>query len=205
MSLEWGLVLPRKRYVILSLSSIFCTPNALIIKLIPTLRSTEYFGKYGKISKIVLVKRTEPNGTPVVGMYITYHRREDAARAIAAVDLTPSPGAENTVVRASYGTTKYCLSFLRNVPCTNHGCLDLHEWGDDKDSFTKQDLSSLFVMLYLVMHGECFPYPFACRKHAQKETDRPQVTVVQSRTKEEEPDGKHHTSLTIAVRSFCLE
>lgn len=117
-----------------------------LFQLIPSLRSTEYFGKYGKISKIVLVKRTDSNsGTPVVGMYITYHRREDAARAISAVDGTAAPGGENTVVRASYGTTKYCMSFLRNLPCTNHGCLDLHEWGDEKDCFTKEDLTTLFV------------------------------------------------------------
>jgi CCR4-NOT transcription complex subunit 4 len=80
-------------------------------------------------------------------MYITYHRREDAARAIAAVDGTASPGGDNEVVRASYGTTKYCISFLRNLPCTNHGCLDLHEWGDEKDCFTKEDLATLFVVL----------------------------------------------------------
>lgn len=82
-------------------------------------------------------------------MYITYHRREDAARAIAAVDGTASPGGDNEVARASYGTTKYCMSFLRNLPCTNHGCLDLHEWGDEKDCFTKEDLTTLFVILFL--------------------------------------------------------
>ncbi|EGN96191.1 hypothetical protein SERLA73DRAFT_125032 [Serpula lacrymans var. lacrymans S7.3] len=85
-------------------------------ELIPTLRSNEYFGQYGKISKILLVKRTPPGGgNPVVGLYITYHRREDAARCIAAVDGTPSPGGGREVVRTSYGTTKYCMAFLRGV------------------------------------------------------------------------------------------
>ncbi len=78
-----------------------------------------------------------------MGLYITYNRREDAARVISAVDGTASPGGDGEVVRASYGTTKYCISFLRSVPCMNQGCLDLHEWGDEKDCFTKEDLATL--------------------------------------------------------------
>lgn len=90
------------------------------------------------------MKRTPPGGrAPVVGLYITYHRREDAARAIAAVDGSPSPGGGSDVLRASYGTTKYCVTFLRNVSCANNSCMDLHEWGDEKDCFTKEDLTTL--------------------------------------------------------------
>ncbi|KAI0031707.1 hypothetical protein K488DRAFT_71204 [Vararia minispora EC-137] len=112
--------------------------------LISTLRSNDYFGQYGRISKIVLVKRTPPGGqAPVVGLYITYHRREDAARCITAVDGTASPGGGNEVMRASYGTTKYCMSFLRGVSCSDHSCMNLHEWGDEKDCFTKEDLTTL--------------------------------------------------------------
>ncbi|KAF9453255.1 hypothetical protein P691DRAFT_720092 [Macrolepiota fuliginosa MF-IS2] len=113
-------------------------------ELIPTLRSNEYFGQYGKINKIILVKRTPSGGgAPVVGLYITYHRKEDAARAIAAVDGIASPGGGKEVMRASYGTTKYCMAFLRNVSCTDHNCMNLHEWGDEKDCFTKEDLTTL--------------------------------------------------------------
>ncbi|TEB08671.1 hypothetical protein FA13DRAFT_1806999 [Coprinellus micaceus] len=93
-----------------------------LANLIPTLRSNEYFGQYGKISKILLVKRTAPGGGgPVVGLYITYTRREDAARAISA----------------------YCMAFLRNQTCNDHNCMNLHEWGDEKDCFTKEDLTTL--------------------------------------------------------------
>lgn len=114
-------------------------------QLIPTLRSNEYFGQYGKITKILLVKRTPSGGgAPVVGLYITYHRREDAARAIAAVDGTASPGGGREVMRASYGTTKYCMAFLRGVGCSDHSCMNLHEWGDEKDCFTKEDLTTLY-------------------------------------------------------------
>ncbi len=46
-------------------------------------------------------------------------------------------------LRAQYGTTKYCAAYLRNENCTNKSCMFLHEPGEEKDSFTRQDLSSL--------------------------------------------------------------
>ncbi|KAJ3741715.1 hypothetical protein DFH05DRAFT_1402615 [Lentinula detonsa] len=111
---------------------------------IPTLRSSEYFGQYGKINKIILVKRNSSGGgAPVVGVYVTFNRREDAARAIAAVDGSTSPGGGREVMRASHGTTKYCMAFLRSVTCSDHNCMNLHEWGDEKDCFTKEDLTTL--------------------------------------------------------------
>ncbi|TFK46000.1 hypothetical protein OE88DRAFT_1668398 [Heliocybe sulcata] len=138
-------------------------------ELIPTLRSNEYFGQYGKITKIVLVKRTPPGGrAPVVGLYITYHRREDAARAITGVDGAPSPGGGSDVMRASYGTAKYCMAFLRGQTCNDHSCLNLHEWGDEKDCFTKEDLSTL--------------------KHTLKDTEnRPRSTFTIRKADEAEP------------------
>lgn len=128
--------------------------HSLYNQLIPTLRSTEYFGQYGKISKLLLVKRTPSGGgAPVVGVYTTYHRREDAARAISAVDGTPSPGGGRDVMRASYGTTKYCMAFLRGVSCSDHSCMNLHEWGDEKDCFTKEDLTTLYVLFHAHRHN----------------------------------------------------
>lgn len=80
-----------------------------------------------------------------MGLYITYHRREDAARCIGAVDGSASPGGGSEIMRASYGTTKYCMSFLRGVNCPDHNCMNLHEWGDEKDCFTKEDLTTLYM------------------------------------------------------------
>ncbi|KAG6818217.1 hypothetical protein H0H87_000122 [Tephrocybe sp. NHM501043] len=140
-------------------------------ELISTLRSNEYFGQYGKITKILLVKRTPSGGgEPVVGLYITYHRREDAARAIAAVDGAPSTGgARGDVMRASYGTTKYCMAFLRGVSCSDHSCMNLHEWGDEKDCFTKEDLTTL--------------------KHTMKTTETRARSTVISQKKGDESDA----------------
>lgn len=92
------------------------------------------------------MKRTSSGGgAPVIGLYITYHRREDASRCIAAVDGTSSPGGGRELMRASHGTTKYCMAFLRGSSCSDHGCMNLHEWGDEKDCFTKEDLTTLYV------------------------------------------------------------
>ncbi len=64
------------------------------------LRSHDYFGQYGKIAKIVVNRRNSPASSvpgapppqPSVGVYITYVRKEDAARAIDAVDGSVSDG-----------------------------------------------------------------------------------------------------------------
>ncbi|CAM9874868.1 unnamed protein product, partial [Scytosiphon promiscuus] len=56
-------------------------------------------------------------------------------------------------IRASFGTTKYCNSFLRNLPCNNPDCLYLHELGDEGDRFTKDE-----VQLGLARHGSSFAF-----------------------------------------------
>lgn len=94
----------------------------------------------------------------MVGLYITYHRKEDAGRCIAAVDGVQSPGGGRDVMRASYGTTKYCLAFLRGVQCNDHSCMNLHEWGDEKDYFTKEDLATLCVFYSFRVRNN-----FSCR------------------------------------------
>ncbi|KAK2810135.1 hypothetical protein FQN49_008556 [Arthroderma sp. PD_2] len=109
--------------------------------LLQTLRGDQYFGQYGDIDKIV-VSKAKPGGNPNqgIGVYVTFARKLDAATCIAAVDGSPNG---DRVLRAQYGTTKYCSSFLRNEPCNNRNCTFLHETGNDSDSFSRQDLSSM--------------------------------------------------------------
>ncbi|KAL4885615.1 hypothetical protein BJY04DRAFT_180070 [Aspergillus karnatakaensis] len=110
-------------------------------QLLQTLRGKDYFGQYGDIEKIV-VSKAKPGGNPHqgIGVYVTYTRKSDAATCINAVD-----GSANgeRVLRAQYGTTKYCSSFLRNEQCHNRNCTFLHETGEDSDSYSRQDLSSM--------------------------------------------------------------
>ena len=52
-----------------------------------TLRGDQYFGQYGKIIKIVVSKAKEgSHNNNSVGVYVTFEKREDAARCITAVD-----------------------------------------------------------------------------------------------------------------------
>lgn len=122
------------------------SPRLAREEFIPTLKGSDYFGEYGRVAKILISKRPpahkiQPGHDPSVGVYVTYAQKEDAARAIVAIDGSKEPGGR--VVRASYGTTKYCTSYLRNLPCANPGCTYLHEPGEEADSFTKEDLATL--------------------------------------------------------------
>ncbi|KAH0536927.1 hypothetical protein FGG08_006229 [Glutinoglossum americanum] len=116
--------------------------------LLQTLRGEQYFGQYGKIVKIVVSKGKDGGagqGNQGMGVYVTFERKQDAANCIAAVD-----GSQNgdRILRrvAQYGTTKYCSAYLRNEQCSNKNCMFLHEPGEENDSFTRQDLSSMNVV-----------------------------------------------------------
>ena len=103
--------------------------------LLQTLRGVDYFGQYGDIDKIVVSKAKPGAPSQGVGVYITYARREDAALCIATID-----GSVNgdRVLRAQFGTTKYCSAYLRGETCTNKNCSFLHETGEDGHSSSLQ-------------------------------------------------------------------
>jgi len=112
-------------------------------ELLNTLRGDKFFGQYGKIIKIVVGRGKQGEAGPnasSLGVYVTFAKKEDAARCIAAVN-----GSQNgdRVLRAQLGTTKYCSAYLRNETCTNKSCMFLHEPGDNDDSYSRQDLSSI--------------------------------------------------------------
>ncbi|KAI5951095.1 NOT4 [Candida jiufengensis] len=111
------------------------------------LRSDKYFGQYGKISKIVINKKTPNPATAThhhhqnsgLVVYVTFARKEDALNCITELDGSLCDGR---VLRAAHGTTKYCSSYLRGHPCPNPNCMFLHEPGEEADSFTRKDLST---------------------------------------------------------------
>eukprot|EP00794_Sanderia_malayensis_P016560 gene16560-18237_t len=103
------------------------------------LRKPDYFGKYGKILKVIVNPSTNyagPQG-PSASAYITYSKEEENLRAILAVNNIQQDGR---TLRVSLGTTKYCTHFLRNLQCKNQDCMYLHEMGDDNACFTKDDM-----------------------------------------------------------------
>lgn len=115
-------------------------PNIPTEELHNTLRGDQFFGQYGKIQKIVINRRTNANGHPGIGVYVTFARKEDALRCIQAVDGSINDGK---YLRAAFGTTKYCSAYLRGQQCPNPNCMFLHEPGDDADSVSRQDLSTI--------------------------------------------------------------
>lgn len=148
------------------------------------LRSHECFGQYGKIVKAVVNKShlNTDRANATASAYITFANKEDALCCIVAIDGYYLDGS---MLRASFGTTKYCNFFLRNMQCNNPDCLYLHELGDEDDSFTKEEMQtalhsgkaafrdmSVANGLSEEREGSTFPPPH--RPHAQS---RPAASV----------------------------
>lgn len=96
------------------------------------LLSPEYLGQYGNIKKIVLVsKEDKVSHKKVNSAYITFETNEQAAYCILCLDSIKINGQ---LVRAFFGTTKYCYHFLNNYQCFNKDkCMFLHHMADSAD------------------------------------------------------------------------
>ncbi|XAR56108.1 hypothetical protein NMG60_11036440 [Bertholletia excelsa] len=104
------------------------------------LQRKEYFGQYGKVSKISL-SRTAGGAVQqfvndTCSVYITYSKEEEAIRCIQSVHGFI---LEGRFLRASFGTAKYCHTWLKSMPCNNPACLYLHSIGAEEDSFGKDE------------------------------------------------------------------
>ena len=106
------------------------------------LRRYEYFGQYGELKKIVInnsANHTSNSQKLTVSAYITFENIDDAKECIYAFENFSLNGHP---IKASYGTSKYCSSFLSGHTCTNSECMYLHSKGDDADSFSTEEISS---------------------------------------------------------------
>jgi hypothetical protein len=72
----------------------------------------------------------------------TTQPQEDTLACILALDGFVLDGRH---IRASYGTSKYCSAFIKNVRCNNPECTYLHHLGLPEDSFTKQEIQAGYV------------------------------------------------------------
>ncbi|XP_012082267.1 uncharacterized protein LOC105642163 isoform X2 [Jatropha curcas] len=110
------------------------------------LQRREYFGQYGKVLKVSISRTAngiiQHSSNNSCCVYITYSKEEEAVRCIQSVH---SFALEGRILRACFGTTKYCHAWLKNMPCSIPDCLYLHEFGAQEDSFTKDDLVSAFT------------------------------------------------------------
>ena len=103
--------------------------NIAIINLLIT---EKYLGQYGKIIKIVMSYKKNPeNNKKYYSAFITYSNELEAASAILCID---SLLIEGKIIRAFFGTTKYCNHFLNNTICPNsYNCMFLHQLISDND------------------------------------------------------------------------
>ncbi|EAT38689.1 AAEL009437-PA, partial [Aedes aegypti] len=104
------------------------------------LKKHEYFGKYGKIHKVVINPSTTYAGVqqgPSASAYVTYINNNDALKAIQSVNNIM---LDNRLIKTSLGTTKYCSHFMKNQTCPKPDCMYLHELGDQEASFTKEEM-----------------------------------------------------------------
>lgn len=49
---------------------------------------------------------------------------------------------DDRLLRASFGTTKYCSFFLKEQKCLNKECLYLHKWHSDTETYTKEEMAN---------------------------------------------------------------
>ncbi|XP_024991457.1 uncharacterized protein LOC112525527 isoform X1 [Cynara cardunculus var. scolymus] len=108
------------------------------------LQRKDYFGQYGKVTKVSL-SRTAGGAVQqfindTCSVYITYSKEEEAVRCIQSVHGYVLDGR---LLRASFGTAKYCHAWLRNMPCNNPACLYLHTVGAEEDSFGKDEVAAV--------------------------------------------------------------
>ena len=68
--------------------------------------------------------------------------QEDTLACILALDGFYMDGRN---IRSSYGTSKYCSAFIKNVRCNNPECTYLHQMGRIEDTFTKQEIQAGYV------------------------------------------------------------
>ncbi|KAL8145766.1 hypothetical protein AgCh_003784 [Apium graveolens] len=111
---------------------------------VDSLKRKEFFGQYGKICKISLSRTASGTIHQFVNdscsVYITFSKEEEAVRCIQSVHGFV---LEGRFLRASFGTAKYCHSWLRNMPCNNSTCLYLHSLGAEEDTFGKDEVAAV--------------------------------------------------------------
>jgi CCR4-NOT transcription complex subunit 4 len=92
------------------------------------LKSDAYFGQYGKIISLIINRKhlfhTKTSQNPTVSCYVTYELEKDAEKTIRAMNRIY---LDSCLLTASYGTNKYCPSYLNHVPCTRKQCPYLHQ------------------------------------------------------------------------------
>ncbi|KAL4452918.1 hypothetical protein ABPG74_002483 [Tetrahymena malaccensis] len=87
------------------------------------LKKKQYMGQYGNVKKVIL-KQEGNKDQNSIGVYVSYSSPNEASIAILALDQFE---LDSKPLRAFYGSTKYCNSFLNGQQCIKKECPYLHE------------------------------------------------------------------------------
>lgn len=128
--LEDARIIQRTLVFIINLPSSAADEQALI--------SPTYFGKYGKIVKIHLSQGHHNAPDTTYAAYLTFSNEEEAAVCIRVCSDFILDGKRLTL---TYGTTKYCSYFLKNVKCPKLDCVFLHFMASDVDTLFREDMN----------------------------------------------------------------
>ena len=81
---------------------------------------------------MIISEKTNPDtNKKSYSAYITYSNKIEASLSILCVDSLMIKGK---IIRAFFGTNKYCNYFLNNIRCPNSDkCVFLHRYSSDKD------------------------------------------------------------------------
>ena len=112
------------------------------------MESNSLFSQYGKVTKIIinLSKNFKFNKNQTYSAYVTYEKEKEAALAILALnDLN----LLKSNLKASFGTTKYCTYFLKNLDCFNKECLYLHYYAE-KEDIIKNKVNKNFLIKIII-------------------------------------------------------
>lgn len=102
------------------------------------LLSSNYFGKYGRITKIHLSTGHLNPPDKTYAAYLTYSSEEEAAICIRVCHDFYLDGKRLTL---TFGTTKYCSYFLKNVRCPKPDCVFLHYKAEPGDTVYREEMN----------------------------------------------------------------
>ncbi|CAG9311970.1 NOT4_1 [Blepharisma stoltei] len=142
----------------------------------------KFFGQYGRIKKCVVNKAnayTNPSGLSY-SAYLTYHSEVEATLCIKACDGFVY---EEREIKATYGTTKYCNSYVKGTRCQNPDCMYLHEEGSLSDTFTREDIQH---NCHIQAHNSIFPLLNVIAAKPDKHHVLPSARVQRARISSEE-------------------
>ncbi|BGP00383.1 General negative regulator of transcription subunit 4 [Rhodotorula toruloides] len=115
------------------------------------LKDADHFGRYGTVLKLFMSKRSpsapqqgpsHPHFQPV-NVYVNYRTPSEASHCIAATDGTFS--SDGNKLRAGWGMTRYCPTYLKGARCSNDNCTFAHEPGEEVEGPAPSTKDEIFT------------------------------------------------------------